>query len=279
MSGHLPTIVIVHGAWHSPEHYQVLASRLRSQGYKTVTPGLPTVHYASQGTPPPRSLSEDINAIRKAIQAGLDTDPTTDVILLAHSYGSLPASPAIQDLDKSTRLKSGHSNGIVAFLVIAGPLIPEGTSGWIWWGSQYPPILKMSKLKDEDGSETEIETSTPASPPGPLALLYHDLPTDEAEKYVAMLKPHVFNGHYDQITFAGYLAVPTYYLICEEDQALPKQFQQMIVDSADKDIAETGQRAVVVTRIGSGHSPFLSRVEETGDWVKRCAKQASSLAI
>ncbi|KAK4939730.1 hypothetical protein LTR10_020014 [Elasticomyces elasticus] len=266
MSGHLPTIVIVHGAWHSPEHYETLASRLRSQGYKTVTPSLPTVHYASQGTPPPRGLSEDINAIRKAIQTELDTDPTTDVILLAHSYGSLPASPAIQDLDKPMRLKSGHSNGIVAFLVVAGPLIPTGTSGWIWWSSQYPPILKMCKLKTEDGSESEIETSTPASPPGPVALLYHDLPTDEAEKYAAMLKPHVFNGHYDQITFAGYLAVPTHYLICEEDQALPKQFQQMIVDSADKDIAEKGQRAVVVTRIGSGHSPFVSRVEETGDW-------------
>ncbi|KAI1615576.1 Alpha/beta hydrolase fold-1 [Exophiala viscosa] len=277
MSKQLPTIIIVHGAWHSPEHYELLASRLRSQGYKTVLPRLASVHYASQNSPPPRGLSEDINAVRTAIQTELDTEPTTDVVLLGHSYGSLPASSAIENLDKQTRLKSGYSNGIVAFLVISGPLMPTGTSAWIAaWGGQYPPIFTMSRLKNEDGSDSNIETSMPASPPGPVAMLYHDLPADEAEKYAAMLKPHVFNGHYDQIKFAGYLVVPTYYLICEDDHALPKQFQQMIVDNASKEIAEKGGRAIMVTGIASSHSPFLSRVEETADWVSRCARQALS---
>jgi len=43
MSTSKPTILIVHGAYHCPAHFDRLASRLRSNGYVVEVPSLPSV--------------------------------------------------------------------------------------------------------------------------------------------------------------------------------------------------------------------------------------------
>jgi predicted esterase len=54
--------------------------------------------------------------------------------------------------------------------------------------------------------------------------------------------------------------------LCEKDQALPVEKQQAMIDKAREQGAD-----VQVTRISAGHSPFLSKVDETVGWVRGVA--------
>jgi hypothetical protein len=57
--------------------------------------------------------------------------------------------------------------------------------------------------------------------------------------------------------------IPTSYLLCEDDQALVAAVQEaMIAHVRDEGVQ------VEVTRIRAGHSPFLSRIEETAAWIE-----------
>jgi pimeloyl-ACP methyl ester carboxylesterase len=70
-AGRLNAVVLVHGLYHRPEHFAVVADRLRSTGTEVVVPEL------HQG-----SLAADT----AAVQAGVDALPEPAVVL-GHSYG------------------------------------------------------------------------------------------------------------------------------------------------------------------------------------------------
>ncbi|KAL6249625.1 hypothetical protein RBB50_003478 [Rhinocladiella similis] len=127
------------------------------------------------------------------------------------------------------------------------------------WQSSYP-----------DGRQYEI--SMPASPPGAIELLYHDLPLSTARQWASILKPQVFEGYRIPTPFAGYRVVPTYYLMCKNDRMLTLEAQRFIVEEANKEMPS--EKQISVTMIESGHSPFLSQVEETRNWIRRCAGEA-----
>ncbi|KAL6242010.1 hypothetical protein RBB50_010921 [Rhinocladiella similis] len=274
-----PTVLLVHGAWHSPAHFEHLTTALEGHGFKTLTVALPSVHYDTQARPPPAELAADVEAIASVAQTELDSNPQTDIVLLGHSYGSLPASCAIQSLDKPSRGRSGRANGITALFAISGLLLPSGSSPWEMAGRQYPVQMSVSKHMFPDrsgnnGPDVEIVFTIPNDPPGPIHLLYHDVEAEEAERYAAMLKPFVFNNHFSIVPYAGYLAVPTFYLLCSEDHALPSAVQEMMVAGANADVeANGGVASIQVTKIHSSHSPFLSRVAETADWIKASVDQ------
>nr|KAK5450095.1 hypothetical protein LTR18_000110 [Exophiala xenobiotica] len=271
MSSHKPTVIVAHGAFHEPAHFVPLATVLVSKGYRVISVWLPSGHYEKLNQPVPKGLVEDIDAIRGPALFELNKNPNTDVLILAHSYSSLPGSAACQGLDKDARRSAGHNNGIAGLLVISGLLVPAGKSTveWAagWTGHQIVPTMTFHETTTQDGHKFTF--TVPRESPGPVEFFYHDVPADEAQKWASMLKPFVFDGHHAPVPYAGYLVVPTYFLVCEDDRALPADVQRYIVNEASKQMPEG--KEVIVTSIQSGHSPFLSRVEETADWVRRCA--------
>lgn len=59
----LPTILIIHGAWHSPLHYRSLRRLLEFRGYETWCPCLPT-HNAAPSPPGPLvSFFDDVKLV------------------------------------------------------------------------------------------------------------------------------------------------------------------------------------------------------------------------
>ncbi|KAK3048183.1 hypothetical protein LTR09_010522 [Extremus antarcticus] len=60
----LPTIVLVHGSWHSPEHFGPLINNLQSHGYKCVPVALPSTQSPDL---PPSTLGDDTTAIRDTV--------------------------------------------------------------------------------------------------------------------------------------------------------------------------------------------------------------------
>ncbi|KIW79898.1 hypothetical protein Z517_06513 [Fonsecaea pedrosoi CBS 271.37] len=359
MSATKPTIILVHGAWHSPEHFRPLEQALNSSqppsssgggsggdnGYRTISPWLPSMHYARLRLPPPSNIADDIAAIRQAIVSELTSHPTTNVVVLSHSYGTVPATAALEGLDMATRARAGHDNGVTAHLIISGLLAPVGTSLLDWGGGQVPPTMVLSTvpvpLSSSGGDKTggvekgigKVKVCTPVKDPGPVALFYHDLAERDApaaEHYASLCVPQVWAVQETVVPFAPWsppgaetkwkpesssetpskidsqtqsrsglisnpdsdpntetgtgtgtgIGLDIHYLVCEDDRALPAAIQRVMIDGADKGItahyhhphpSTTAQGSKIhVTAINSGHCPFLSRVDETVRWVRRC---------
>lgn len=67
-------------------------------------------------------------------------------------------------------------------------------------------------------------------------------------------------------TAASWKNIPTSYLLCEKDMAIPAAGQEAMTDAVKATGAE-----IEVTRIDAGHSPFLSKPDETVAWLRRVA--------
>lgn len=80
-----PTIVLVHGAFHQPEHFNTVTDLLRKTGYKVVLPRLPSVGLSSD---PGGALHLDAAAVRDVINDAV-VEQGEDVVLVMHSYGGL----------------------------------------------------------------------------------------------------------------------------------------------------------------------------------------------
>lgn len=85
-----PTIVMVPGAWHGTNCFDLIASSLQSHGYETIQVTTPSVGSA-------QPFSADVQAIRDAIAAASDSG---DVLLFMHSYGGVPRCCAVEGLRK-----------------------------------------------------------------------------------------------------------------------------------------------------------------------------------
>jgi len=67
-------------------------------------------------------------------------------------------------------------------------------------------------------------------------------------------------------TGASWKTIPSSYLLCEQDRAIPAEAQEAMVDAA----RELGA-IVEIVRLDSGHSPFLSKPKETVEWIRGVA--------
>ncbi|KIW63240.1 hypothetical protein PV04_10103 [Phialophora macrospora] len=248
-----PTIIIVHGAWHRPIHFQQLSEALTSHGYKVVAPALPSVDKAPEELTP--DSEADIAAVRSAILAELDGDNPRDVILVPHSYGGLPASGAIRGLDPQSRAAAGKSTSVRAIAAIAACIIPEGMT-----------ILAAHGKTDSDSAVRDLPD--PVNPP-PAPALWHDVPAESETYACAERNLNVMSkaALLDRCRFSAFEVVPVHFLMPRDDRAMNFATQESVVQR----IRDSGR--VVRTEVldGSSHSPFLSRLQETVAFVRRSA--------
>jgi predicted esterase len=97
-------------------------------------------------------------------------------------------------------------------------------------------------------------------------MLYHDLPSDEADVYVSRLKPHAFATLTDATRSAAYKKIPIAYLICEMDRAIPEVGQNAMIALVEADGA-----VVTKERICAGHSVHASHPEKVASFIRRAA--------
>lgn len=104
---------------------------------------------------PCQGHDEDAGIIRSAVEELLDAGK--DVLLVVHSYGSIPACDAIVGLSKTEREAHGRAGGVVALVYIAAFILPEGASlidglggnDLPWWDvdvSHYLSIIPFSPV-------------------------------------------------------------------------------------------------------------------------------------
>lgn len=98
-----PTVLFVHGAWHSPKHFQPCRDAFKSAGYPTECPCQPTFD-AKPGT---ATFHDDAECIRSLLNELVETEGK-DVICVLHSYGGVVGTEAIHELlGKKVRQNNG----------------------------------------------------------------------------------------------------------------------------------------------------------------------------
>jgi pimeloyl-ACP methyl ester carboxylesterase len=205
-----PTLLLVHGAWHGPQVFDTLRGELSALGFDSRTVKLPTA-----GPDPRGGLREDAAAVRDAITA-----IAGPVVVVAHSYGGVPVTEA------------ANRPGVEHLVYLAAYQLDRGESVVRFHGGTEPA--------DTSGLNPVIAD--------PRTSLYGDLPDDVADLAVSRLVEQRLQSFTDRVGEPAWHTIPSTYVLCEQDQALPPSEQERMA-----------VRAKAVRRMATGHSPFLSR--------------------
>lgn len=108
-----PIILIGPGGFTLPELYSDVIAHVANEGYSIQALRLPSVGYK---TNVPGTMQNDAAFIASEILK--QADEGKDVVLIAHSYGGLPATESTKGLSKADRQRQGKSGGLVRLAYI-----------------------------------------------------------------------------------------------------------------------------------------------------------------
>ncbi|PYI07322.1 alpha/beta-hydrolase [Aspergillus sclerotiicarbonarius CBS 121057] len=251
-----PAILLIPGAFAPPEHYDAVVNAVVAQGHSIRALHLPTVGYKS-GVKVPPCMEDDAAFI--ASEVAELADQGRDVVLLAHSYGGIPATQSTKGLGKAERQAQGMKGGIVRLAYMNCLVLPLGTSDpSVLMASDAPAKGQIVELKaDDDGWLHHSDISLSA------ALGFSDLPREEGEMWARKLTRHSASAFPSELTHAGYRDIPVSWLLSEDDLCIPATLQRASMAMVER---ESGHR-IDVTSIKAGHCPFISKPSLVTDWV------------
>lgn len=114
-----PVFVLVPGNFLPPAYYGDTAKRLESHGFETRLVTIPSTgskHLLTSNEP-------DVLAIRQVLEELSNAE--RKIIIVAHSYGSIPTCEAAQGFGYQDRLKLGKLSGVIRLIFVAAWLLQE----------------------------------------------------------------------------------------------------------------------------------------------------------
>lgn len=219
-----PTILLVHGAWHGAWCWDAVLPLLMSSGRDIRTVELPTVHAENKTA---LGVQDDAAVVRAAID-----EIDGDVVVVAHSYGGIPASVGAAD----------HPT-VVHIVYVAAFALDQGESLLAAVGGVAPSWWRI---------ENDLVSAGTADEPA-AHVFYNDVDPELAAEAVARLQPQSLRAFTDPLTAAAWHTVPSTYVITERDNAIPVIAQKQLAARAGS----------TVHRVDTGHSPFYSDPEPT----------------
>jgi pimeloyl-ACP methyl ester carboxylesterase len=226
-----PNVLLVHGAWHGAWCWDKLVPELVAEGWEVSTVDLPS---ATADTTTNAGMYDDARAIRDRLER-IDGP----VVIVAHSYGGLPATEAAAGASNVTRIIY-----LSAFLLDAGASL-------------------ASTVRQAGGEQLPSGESGTMQPPddgGPIERFYGDVAREDVERTLARLVPQTVKSFNEELTGAAWRTIPSTFLVCEEDRAIPAAMQEAMA-----------AQATTVRRIRSSHSPFLSMPAELAQQITAAA--------
>jgi pimeloyl-ACP methyl ester carboxylesterase len=224
-----PVIVLVHGAWHGSWCWEPLVPHLGGLDVRLVD--LPS---AGENPAGPAGLRADADVLRSVVA----TVPGP-VIVCAHSYAGAVASQALAGLGNLA-----HIVYLCSFLIGRG----ESLLGAV--GGTPPPWWQVRA----DGYVDTLD---------PERVFYQDCAPRQVAEAVARLRPHALTAFREQLTEAAWESVPTTYVVCTRDQAIPPEAQRQMATRASR-----------VRELDTSHSPFLSQPQLLAALLREAARDA-----
>ncbi|GMK59032.1 hypothetical protein CspeluHIS016_0700470 [Cutaneotrichosporon spelunceum] len=245
-----PTLVLVPGCWYPVATFDKLVAALAARGYKSVVVALPS----STSGSPTASFLDDINAVRHAIEAATADG---DVVVIAHSYGGLPAHSAARGLTLGSPTPSASGGKVIGFVLLASGFTITGMAFLDPTGGVPPPQWRANT---ESGfAELLVD---------PVDMFFHDLPPEEGKMWASRLGKQSLRALAEggEHAYSSWKEVPNYYVVTLQDHGLPPAMQRMIIGMA-------AEADVTVREVEAGHSPMLSVPEETAGIIDEAASE------
>jgi pimeloyl-ACP methyl ester carboxylesterase len=219
----VPTVVLVHGAFADASGFAGVIRELSAAGHTVVAPPNPL-----------RGLASDSTAVAEVVRA-IDGP----VLLVGHSYGGAVISQASATLDNVTGL---------VFLAAFGLDVGESCASV---QEPFPPSLLATAAYP-----TGYDAAGAAGGPD----LYirktqfreafcADVPVDVATVMLSVQRPLSLAALTEEATAAGWNDKPCWYLVSENDNAIPPDAQRFMAGRMD---------ATTATIAGS-HTAFIAR--------------------
>ncbi|MFF0508863.1 alpha/beta hydrolase [Streptomyces fimicarius] len=186
----MPAVVLVHGLYHRPEHFDAVAERLRTGGAEVVVPEL---HRGS------------LTADTAAVQAVVDS-LTEPPLLLGHSYGGSVITGV---------RGAGHLVHLAAF-------VPDTGESAATLGGASPRL--------QDAIVPEPDGSTSLRPDRAVDVLYHDCSAPLADRAVALLRPQAPGCGRGVPTHHSWKDTPSTYVVCGRDRVIDPALQRRMAE-------------------------------------------------
>jgi pimeloyl-ACP methyl ester carboxylesterase len=223
----LPSLLLVPGAWHKPDHFRRLIDELPDLDVHTVT-----LTSSSKEPAALRDMYADADVIAQAASA-----VDGPVVVLAHSYGGVPTTQGLP-----------HARNVRRIVYLAAVQLPAGESLLSPNGGSLTAWARLHR----DGMCDHVEAMTP------MKVFYNDVDEVTARRAVSQLGYQSYASMRQQLTETAWKTIPSTYVICEADNAIPVAAQELMAQRADD-----------VQRLNASHSPFLSQPAALARLIRR----------
>ena len=229
-----PNIVLVHGAWADGSSWSGVIERLQAEGFQVRAPQFPLT-----------SLADDVARLRQVLD--FQDGPT---IVVGHSYGG----------QIMTALGTDAPN-VVGLVYIAAFAIDEGESlGALL--SQGPVTPALAHLfTDARGfgwlSEDDFVNHFAA-----------DVEPTQARVLYAVQQALASSAFTDVMGVPAWKSLPSWYLVAENDEALPPEAERMFAS----------RMGATTVEIPSSHVAMVSHAAEVADLVEKAAEAVGAAA-
>lgn len=119
-----PTVILITGSFALPELYDNIVEAVTAANISIKVLHLPSVglgaNVGREGTPP--TMDDDAAFI--AAELSKLADAGTEIVLVAHSYGGIPATQSTKGLTKRERALEGKAGGVVRIAYMTA-LVPD----------------------------------------------------------------------------------------------------------------------------------------------------------
>ena len=225
-----PNIVLVHGAWADGSSWSSVIERLQTDGYRVTAPQFPLT-----------SLADDVARLRHVL--ALQDGPT---LIAGHSYGG----------QVMTALGTDAPN-VVGLIYIAAFGIDEGESlgGLLAQGPPTPALAH--RFVDEEGFVWLAQDDFVNHFAG-------DVDPVKAKVLYAVQQPLAASAFNDVMTVPAWKSLPTWYLVAQDDEALPPDAERMFAD----------RMGATTVEVPSGHLAMVSHPAEVVSLTETAAEAA-----
>ncbi|KAM7195034.1 hypothetical protein V8F33_006903 [Rhypophila sp. PSN 637] len=252
------TVVICPGAWPLVQFFHPLINAFKERQQTAICKVKQTDSTSPTESGPP--INPDCYYLRHSVLEPLLAEGK-DLVIFTHSYGGVYGPESLEGTSKQERQAKGLEGGVVAVVLCASFIAPKGTTAMAAMGVD-PDNMPGWIIHDESTGLVSFDK------PSAKAMLFHDLPDEEADKLAGMLPPQQYTcfstpAHWDPF-HSPYFKGKIGYIFTEADKIVPMEAQKMYVQTGGID----------KTRIlkGSSHSPHLERPGELADTVLDLAK-------
>jgi hypothetical protein len=255
-----PTLLLLHGSWHSNQTWERLLPLLDGKGYKTIAPQV-----CFCGTEEPLTSIAPCIAQIQAIIAE-ETSAGRDVVMINHSFGGVVGCSSVNGFTAKNQSRLAGSGGkVIGIIQMCALTIPSNTSLLQFLGGGRSSIDPIA-VAGPDGWDVIVKDV--------VDVMYNDMEPEDARHWAGRLVKHSSATRASsQGVYAGWKDVPVWYIFCTKDQAAPIAAQEKMIN-----LIRENNPSLTVRNLDASHSPMLSRPAETADIIDEAATAFASVS-